>query len=68
MLLDENWYRKIKKGETWIKKVSNKNYYNEVKIISVVNKKKMKYIKLEFPNKKRFTAEPEWLFYNYKKK
>ena len=64
---DPLWYKKVKKDDTWSKRVLNKSYYDNVKIISVVNQKNKKYIKVEFPTGKRTKVEPGWLFYNYKK-
>lgn len=65
---DPLWYKKVKKNDKWIKRVKNKNYYESVKIISVVNQKNKKYIKVEFPNGKRTKVDPGWLFFNYEKK
>ena len=65
---DPLWYKKVKKNHTWIKKVKNKNYYDTVKIISVLNKKNKKYIKIELPTGGRLKVDPNWLFHNYEKK
>ena len=64
---DPLWYKKVKKNETWIKKGKNKSYWSWIKIISILNQKNKKIIKVEFPNGKRNKVEPGWLFYNYKK-
>jgi hypothetical protein len=64
---DPSWYKKVKKNDTWLKRVLNKSYYDSVKIISVVNQKNKKYVKVEFPTGKRSKVEPGWLFYNYAK-
>jgi hypothetical protein len=65
---DPLWYKKVKKNDIWIKRVANKSYFDSLKIISVVNLKKKKYVKVEFPTGKRTRVEPGWLFYNYEKK
>ena len=62
---DPLWYKKVKKNETWVKRVKNKAYYDSIKILSVTNQKNKKCIKVEFPNGKRTTVEPGWVFYNY---
>lgn len=64
---DPLWYKKVKKNDEWTKKVKNKSYFDSLKIISVVNKKNKKYVKVEFPTGKRTKVEPGWLFYNYEK-
>jgi len=63
---DQLWYKKVKKNETWIKKVKNKFLWDKLKIISILNQKNKKYVKVEFPNGNRNKVEPGWLFYNYK--
>ncbi len=64
---DPLWYKKVKKDDIWTKKVKNKSYWGWVKIISVVNQKRKKYVKVEFPTGARKKVEPGWLFYNYEK-
>ena len=64
---DPLWYKKVKKTETWIKRVQNKAYFDNIKIISVTNQKNKKCIKVELPTGARTTVEPGWVFYNYKK-
>lgn len=65
--MDEHWYKKVTSNETWIKKSKNKRYFDSLKIISVLNLKNKKRVKVEFPSGKRTSVEPGWLFYNYKK-
>ncbi len=65
---DPSWYKQFKKGDIWIKKTKNKSYHDTITIISVLNKKNKKYVKIEFPTGDRIKVEPNWLFHNYEKK
>ena len=65
MTLDQHWYKEVKPDKLWIKKTKNKNYHDSLKVISVLNLKNKKRVKVEFPNGKRTSVEPGWLFYNY---
>lgn len=66
-MLEENWYKKININEKWIKKNKNKQYFDSLKIVSILNLRNKKRVKVEFCSGQKTLVRPEWLFYNYKR-
>lgn len=65
---DPLWYKNISKGQIWNRiDKRGKMVVPWIKIISIINFKHKKAVKIEKSDGKRTTVEPGWIFYHYKK-